>query len=101
MRSAAASNLPGSMTPGADYWNSQLTPSALLGLSPGVQTKAAGAGLPPVSAAGGDSAHVPWHPDSPQFWLVVIAGATVLGLAGASVRVRAFKGRAGASLGST
>lgn len=100
MRSAAASNLPGSMTPGADYWNTQLSPSALLGLSPAVQTKAAGAALPPVSAAGGDNSHVPWHPDSPEFWLVVIAGATVLGLAGASVRVRAFKGRASAELGS-
>jgi len=89
------------MTPGADYWNRQLTPSALLGLSPGVQTKAAGAALPPVGATGGDNSHVPWHPDSPHFWLIAVAAATVLGLAGASVRVRAFKGRAGASLGST
>lgn len=89
------------MTPDADYWNRQLSPSALLGLSGAVQSKAAGQALPPVAASGGDSASIPWHPDSPQFWLVVIAGATVLGLAGASVRVRAFKTRAGAELGSS
>jgi hypothetical protein len=101
MRGAAASNLPDAMTPGADYFNTQWTPAALLGISSANQTKAAGQALPPVSVTGGDNAFVPWHPDSPDFWLVVIAGLTLLGLAGASVRVRAFKGSAGANIGET
>lgn len=100
-RAAAASNLPDSMTPGADYFNTQWTPAALLGLNQATQTKAAGAALPPVSVTGGDNAFVPWHPDSPEFWLIVVAGLTVLGLAGASVRVRAFGRRAGLDLGES
>lgn len=96
--SAPAINL--GSPPGADYWNSSLSPAALLGLSPAVQTKAAGAGLPPTSVTGGDNAYLPWSPDSPTFWLLAIGVATVFGLVGASVNVRAGKGKAGASLGT-
>jgi hypothetical protein len=95
-----ASNLPGS--PSADYWNQRMTPANLLGLSPGAGSRsAAGAALPPTTAGGGDRVAVPWHPDSPLFWLLLIGGATVAGITGASVKVRAFKGRAGASIGTT
>jgi hypothetical protein len=84
--------------PGAGNWN-WMTPQALLGISPAYASKAAGAGTPPTTLSGGDHAAVPWHPDSPTFWLLVIAGATVFGIAGASVRVRAFHAHAGASVG--
>lgn len=97
-----AANLPGKPVPGSsDYLTGNVSAASLLGLSPANQTKAAGMALPPVTHTGGDMAVIPWHPDSPTFWLVVIAAGTVLGIAGASVRVRAFKGRASAELGST
>lgn len=83
--------------PGAEYFDG-LSPSRLLGISPANQTKAAGDTLPPTTLTGGDMASLPWHPDSPTFWLVAVAGATLLGLIGASVEVRAFKGKARASV---
>lgn len=91
---------PGAM-PTTDYWNQRMTPASLFGLSPGAPSKAAGQALPPTSVMGGDRAFVPWHPDSPVFWLLLITGATVLGITGASVKVRAFKGRGSANLGTT
>lgn len=93
-----ASNLPG--YPVSQYWNQQMTPANLLGLSPAAGSKAAGTALPPTTAGAGDMVGVPWHPDSPVFWLLVVAGATIFGVAGASVKVRAFKGKAGASIGN-
>lgn len=99
MRSAAVSNLPGGPT--MEYWNQRMTPSAMLGLSAGAGSKAAGAALPPTSAAGGDMAYVWWHPDSPMFWLVAITATTIAGITGASVRVRAFKHRATVDLGES
>lgn len=87
--------------PTADFWNQRMTPGNLFGLNPGAPSRAAGHALPPTSVTGGDRAFVPWSPDSPVFWLLVITGATVLGITGASVKVRAFKGRASANLGST
>lgn len=81
------------------YWNQRVTPAAMFGLSPAGGSKAAGAALPGTSAVGGDKASVPWHPDSPLFWLVIVSAATVFGITGASVRVRAFKAHAGAELG--
>lgn len=95
----AAIPLPG--MPTTEWYNQRMTPAALLGLSPGAGSKAAGQSLPPTSVAGGDSAMVPWHPDSPIFWLVAIGGLTVLGITGASVRVRAFKKRATVELGES
>lgn len=101
MRGPAA-NLPGNPVPGtADYLSGNLSAAALLGMSPANQTRSAGSALPPVDTVAGDMAFVPWHPDSPTFWLVAIAAATVLGIAGASVHVRAFRGRASAELGNT
>lgn len=97
--SAPAINLPGPA--GSDYWNQSLSPAALLGLSPANQSKAAGAALPPTSVTGGDNAYVPWHPDSPTFWLLAIGVATIFGVVGASVNVRAGKGKAGAHLGKS
>lgn len=90
-------NLPGA--PSTDYWNQRMTPSALLGISPGAGSKAAGAALPPTSVSGNDNAFVPWSPDSPIFWLLGIAALTVFGVTGASVKVRAFKARAGVDIG--
>lgn len=93
-----AASLPG--MPTADFWNQRMTPSALLGLNPGAGSKqAAGAALPPTSHAGGDMAAVPWHPDSPVFWLAAFGILTAAGITGASVRVRAFKRHAGLELG--
>jgi hypothetical protein len=83
------------------YWNQRVTPAALFGLSPGAPSKAAGAALPPTSHAGGDHAMVPWSPDSPMFWVAGFALLTVLGVTGASVRVRAFGKHAGAELGDS
>ena len=91
--------LPGQPT--LDWYNQRMTPAALLGISPAAGTKAAGQGLPPTSVTGGDKAFVPWHPDSPVFWLAAIAGLTVLGITGASVHVRAFKRRASVELGES
>jgi hypothetical protein len=82
------------------YWNQRVTPAALFGLSPGGPGGGAGKALPPSSSTGADQASVPWHPDSPLFWLGAVVALTVLGVTGASVHVRAFKARAGAELGS-
>lgn len=81
------------------YWNQRLTPSLLLGLNPGAPSRAQGAALPPNTAAGGDHVAVPWSPDSPLFWLGGVVLLTVLGVTGASVRVRAFSKRASVELG--
>lgn len=94
-----AANMPGA--PSNDFWNQRMTPAALLGLNPGSSSKAAGAALPPNSVAGNDLAFVPWHPDSPIFWLGLFAVGTVLGITGASVRVRAFKRRAAVDVGNS
>lgn len=83
------------------YWNQRVTPAALFGLSPGAPSKAAGAALPPTSVTGGDRAMVPWSPDSPLFWAAGFALLTVLGVTGASVRVRAFGKHAGVELGDS
>lgn len=85
----------------ADYMNGQLSAGTLLGMSPANQSKAAGASTPPVTAAGGDRQMVPWHPDSEGFWVAVIAGLALIGMAGADVRLRLFKREARASVGST
>jgi hypothetical protein len=85
----------------ADYMNGQMSAGALLGMTPARQSKAAGQSTPPVTAAGGDRQMVPWSPDSPGFWLAVVAGLTVAGMAAADVRVRLFKRTAAASVGKT
>jgi hypothetical protein len=94
----AASNLPGS--PGG-YFNRDMSPVRLLGLTPGTGSKAAGQQLPPTSHQSGDRGAVWWSPDSPQFWLIAFAGGALLGVAGLSVKFRAGPARAGASLGTT
>lgn len=60
---------------------------------------AAGAGLPATSASSNDGADKPWHPDSPIFWIAVIAAASFAGIVGASVKVHAGPAAAGASVG--
>jgi len=97
MARGPGANLPGSPT--EQYWNQRMVPSQLLGLNPASGSKAAGAALPPTSVAGGDMAMVPWHPDSPVFWLLLVGGLTVFGVAGASAKVRLGKGHVGAELG--
>lgn len=73
----------------------------MLGINLANQSRAAGAGLPPVTAAAGDGRVIPWSPDSPVFWLLAIAGLTLAGIAGASFRVRVGPGRAGVDVGRT
>ncbi|SRR6266568_3045829 len=101
MARTGTANLPG-MVSGTDdgYWDS-LTPARLLGLAGGTGSKAAGQALPPVTAGYGDRQQVPWHPDSPTFWVAGLAVLTLLGMAAADVRVRLFRRKAGVSVGTT
>lgn len=84
-----------------DY--SQMTASGLFGLSPGGMSPASAGGggdvLPPVSHMAGDRGVVPWHPDSPSFWLIAVGTLTLVGVLGASFNLRAGPARAGASVG--
>ena len=82
------------------FWDHMSGP-ALLGMSPAAGSKAAGHALPPTTAAYGDRQQVWWHSDSQEFWLLLVGGLTILGMAGASLKVRLFRGRAGASIGNT
>jgi hypothetical protein len=99
--SKAAANLPGETFGPPSGFNDRYTASALLGLAAGSGSKAAGHSLPPVTAMAGDRQMVWWSPDSPTFWVLGLISLTVLGMAGADVRVRLFKGKAGASVGTT
>lgn len=77
--------------------------AAAFGVNPGVQSKAAaGAGTPTTSAGTSptDSGLLPWHPDSPTFWLALVAGATVLGIFGAEMGARVGKGKAVLQVGT-
>jgi len=80
-------------------WNKQVTPSAMFGIRPGAAGGGAGAALPPTSVGAGDGAFVPWSPDSASFWVIGFIALTVIGVTGASVRVRAFKRSAEVKLG--
>ena len=76
--------------------------ASAFGINPGKATPgAAGAGVPPTTsgAAGNDKGMLPWHPDSPTFWLALLAGATVLGIFGAEVAGRVGKGTAKVQVG--
>lgn len=83
--------------------NQEASVSNLLGISPGAARLPGyeGAQLPASTYSGSDNAAVPWSPDSPLFWGLVLAGGTMLGLLGASVRVRAGRARAGVEVGSS
>jgi hypothetical protein len=85
----------------ADYLDGQMSAAQLLGMSPARQSRAAGASTPPVTAAGGDRQQVPWSPDSAGFWIAAIGMLTVLGMAGADVRVRLFRRTADVCVGTT
>lgn len=76
----------------------QMTAYNTYGVNPGAASGAPEM-APPVSHMAGDKGAVPWHPDSPTFWLVLIGTASLLGIAGASINLRAGPARAGASLG--
>lgn len=78
-----------------------LNPLTQLGLNVSAASgpSAAGAGLPASSGASNDGGSKPWHPDSPLFWLAVIAGASLAGIVGASVNLHAGPARAGAAIG--
>lgn len=82
---------------------SQLNPTDLYGIPAGGRTAAANGGggdvLPHTDAMVGDNAMVPWHPDSPVFWVVILGAATVLGIVGASLDVRAGKRHASVKVG--
>jgi hypothetical protein len=83
------------------FWDHMTGPN-LLGLSPATNGhSSAGAALPKTSHVAGDHAAQPWSPDSPTFWVAGFIALTVFGIAGASVRFRLGKGRAGAEVGST
>jgi hypothetical protein len=77
--------------------NEQASVVNMLGMSPagGRLSGYEGASLPASTYSGGDKAAVPWSPDSPLFWGIVVAGLTLAGFVGASVNVRAGKARAG------
>lgn len=82
---------------------SNVTAYSTLGIMPpkshGTQVTGAGASLPHTSNTVGDSGAVPWSPDSPHFWAVVILGLTVFGVIGASMDLRAGKRHARVSVG--
>lgn len=79
---------------------SQATAASLYGVrQPPAGDRPAGDVLPLTSNMAGDKAMVPWHPHSPWFWLAAVAGATLLGIAGAEFGVRVGPARAGAALG--
>jgi hypothetical protein len=78
------------------------SPYAVTGLSPATQQRdhsPAGETLPHSTHSGLDKGALPWHPDSPGFWLMFLVAGTVLGIVGASVRVRVLGGSAGANVG--
>jgi hypothetical protein len=81
----------------------QLTPWEQYGINPGSPTATSHGGggqtLPSVDTAFGDNAMIPWHPDSPVFWAVVLGVATIAGIIGASVDVRAGKRHASVKVG--
>lgn len=64
--------------------------AAAYGLSPAnVVPGAAGASTPATTGGSpGDHGLLPWHPDSPTFWLALVAGATLLGWVGAEFGAR-------------
>lgn len=74
---------------------------AMLGMSVAAGSQAAGIALPPTTNAANDREHVPWHPDSGMFWLILFTLAAVFGIAGASAKVRVGRGEASASVGET
>lgn len=94
-------NLPGAMSPSADYWNRMMIPARTLGLAPGTGSKAAGQQLPGTSHQAGDKGVNWWHPDSPQFWLLLFAGGALVGVSGLSFRFRAGPAKAGAAVGKS
>jgi len=81
----------------------QLNPFELYGINPGGKSAAASGGggdvLPPTTASYGDQVTVPWHPDSPAFWLLILGAATLVGIIGASLDVRAGKRHASVKIG--
>lgn len=80
----------------------QWSPYAVLGMSPAQQqysASPAGETLPASSHTGGDRGALPWHPDSPAFWVALVGAATILGVFGASFNVRAGSGKAGINVG--
>lgn len=81
----------------------QLNPANLYGIGRGGATAAAHGGggdlLPRTDAMVGDGAMIPWSPDSPIFWVVMLTAATALGIFGASFDVRAGKRHASVKVG--
>jgi hypothetical protein len=84
-----------------DYFNGQATAASLLGMSPANHSTAAGHALPPSTAGASDHPTVWWSPQSSTFWVALVGGLTLFGMAGADARVRlGKKGRASASIGT-
>ncbi|MFB7518399.1 hypothetical protein ACWGLK_31680 [Streptomyces albidoflavus] len=86
----------------AEDFFASLNPLAAFGLNTATTQgpSAAGAGLPVTSSSSSfDHGEKPWHPDSPIFWVAMIAIASAVGIVGASVSVSAGPASAGAKLG--
>lgn len=87
----------------ADLLYSTLHPLQQFGLAPGGAgpggSSAAGVALPASSTTSADGGDKPWHPDSPLFWLAILTVASVTGIVGASVNLKAGPAKAGAKIG--
>lgn len=83
---------------------SQLNPFDMYGINPGSPGAAASGGggeqLPTSGGPLGDGGATPWNPDSPMFWLMILAAATLLGIVGASLDVRAGHKHASVKIGN-
>lgn len=85
-----------------DYFQG-MTAENILGIVPGgarpvSMTSAAGETLPGSSHMAGDKGSVPYHPDSPHFWFLVLGVLAIAGIVGASVDVRGGKRHVRASV---
>lgn len=85
------------------YFNGQMTAAQLLGINPAGSGayKPAGHALPASDAGAGDPLSRWWSPYSPTFWIILVGGLTVVGMAGADARVRLGKARVSVGAGTT
>jgi hypothetical protein len=86
-----------------DHLYSTLHPLQQYNLLPGGAgpggSSAAGVALPASSTTSADGGDKPYHPDSPLFWLALLVVASVTGIVGASVNVKAGPAKASGKIG--